>query len=207
MSPDLQLVNTFNTLTQNLFDLSKGGLEQQSVLTILKMADQLRSIALTAEQLHTHIQATLPNSLTDEAQRSTLQKNQALLSQIISQCKGEGQAGYSIKKLWSDLNQWRSQFEKLQKQVEAAETQQALQIECQQIHQQTQTLQHQAIISTLEDQRKLDLLRHLIELEKNLRVIEQNLQGGKRDGLEDRQKLDEVKRAIEDVRLTYQLTG
>ncbi|NJL20629.1 MAG: hypothetical protein HC895_07130 [Leptolyngbyaceae cyanobacterium SM1_3_5] len=99
----------------------------------------------------------------------------------------------------------RSQFDKLQRQAQAAETQQALQAECRQLHQQAQALQHQAIGSALEDQRKLDLLRHLIELEKNLGAIEQGLQGGKRDGVEDRQKLDGVKRAIEDVRLTYGL--
>ena len=145
MTSDLQSVNVLNTLTQSLIDLSKGGLEQQSVLTLLKLTDQIRSLSQVGEQLHAHIQQTLADKLVDEEQRSSLQKNQALLLQIVSQCKGEGQSAYSVKKLWSDLNQWRSQFDKLLKQAEVAENQQALQVECRQLHQQTQALQQQAI--------------------------------------------------------------
>lgn len=205
--PSLPFVDALNTLTQNLIDVGKSGLMEQQVLTILKLADQIRSIAQAAEQVHSQVQETLPDKLTTQEQRSSLQTNQALLLQIITHAKGEGHSTYSVKKLSSDLNQWRSQFDKLQKQAEVAATQQALQAECQQLHQQAQALQHQAIGSPLEDQRKLDLLRHLIELEKNLEAIERELQSGKRDGLEDRQKLDKVKQAIEEIRLTYGWMG
>jgi hypothetical protein len=205
MSLDVsQGLNSLTSLTQNLFDISKGGLEQHSVIAVLKLAEHMRSTAQVCEQLYRYTEEILTAKLVSEEQRSIVQKSQTQLLQLVNYCQGKGHDPYSVKKLWSDLNQWRAQFEKILRQIDDLETRHAVQQECQQLQQHTQALQHQAICAQLEDQRKLELLRHLIELEKSLTAIEQSLQND-RLGHEDRAKLDGVRRAIEDVRLTYGL--
>lgn len=206
-APMTQSLQSLTLLSQALTDLSKGGLEHQPIDSLLKVADQIRSIAQVGEPLQAQIQASLTELLQEEQQQVALQRSQALLLEIVSQCKGMGQPACSLKKLGSDLRQWQAQVEKLLRQVEQITMQQSLQTECQHLYQRTQDMQHQAIALELENPRKLDLLRQLIDLEKNVGAIEQGLQRGKRDGQEDQEKLAQVKRAIEDMQLTYGLAA
>lgn len=201
-----QSLQSLTLLSQELTDLSKGGLEHQPIDILLKVADQIRSIAQVGEPLQAQIQVSLTELLQEE-QQAALQRSQALLLEIVSQCKGMGQPACSLKKLGSDLRQWQAQVENLLRQVEQITMQQSLQTECQHLYQKTQDMQHQAIALELENPRKLDLLRQLIDLEKNVGAIEQGLQRGKRDGQEDQEKLAQVKRAIEDMQLTYGLAA
>lgn len=193
-----------NLLTQNLSETIRGGLEQQTVSTVLKLAEQIRSIAQSSFQLYIDIQAVIASKLVDETQQAALQKSQNLLLEIMNQCKGTATSPWSLKKLGSDLSQWKLQFEKILRLVEEIEARQTLQQECQHLYQQTQELQHQTIDSTLEKQRKLDLVKQLIEMEKGLVAIEQNLQHKTRNGHEDRVKLDQVKQAIDEVYVAYE---
>lgn len=201
-SNSLELLNRLQTLTQGLLEISVGGLEQQSIATVLKLADGVRSIAQIGEQFHAHIQTTLAAKLTSEKQQTTLKKSQMQLLQIVQHCKGEGQSTYLVKKLGSDLMQWELQFKKVLNMVEEIDARQTFQATCQGLHQQAQDFQQQAIASNLENQRKLELVRHLIELEKNLSAIEQRVESSS-NGHEDQHQLDGIKQLIASMRSTY----
>lgn len=200
-SPDSSRVGfgTLDALTQQLTEFNKGGLEQPIAL-LLKLADLVRAIGLECEQLHTHVNQAISPQVSGSS-REAFDRCQRQLVQIIAHCKGDGQASVSVKKLWSDLEQWRRDFVNIQRQVEETETQQGLQQECQTLSQEVKQLQEGLLKLSLDDHEKLDRLKRLIEIEQRVGAVGKSLDvSTSTGGLHARQQLEALRQEVQGIR-------
>ena len=186
-------------LTQQLTEFNQGGLEQP-IATLLKLADIVRGIGQECEQLHTHINQAFSPQVSG-AGRDAFDRCQTQLEQIIVHCKGDGQSPISVKKLWSNLEQWRRDFVKIQRQVEETETQQGLQQACQALKQEVKQLQEGLLKLSLDDHQKLDRLKRLIEIEQRVGAVSKSLDvSTSTGGLHAKQQLETLRQEVQGIR-------
>lgn len=200
-SPDSSQVgfSKLDGLTQQLTEFNQGGLDQ-SVATLLRLADIVRGIGLECEQLHTHINQAFSPQLRGTG-RDTFDRCQTQLEQIIVHCKGNGQSPISVKKLWSNLEQWRRDFVKIQRQIEDTETQQGLQQACQALKQEVKQLQEGLLRLPLDDHQKLDRLKRLIEIEQRVGAVGKSLEvSTSTGGLHAKQQLETLRQEVQGIR-------
>ncbi len=198
------VLDQLDAKAQDLLSLSSSSLEQQSVATLLKVVAQVDAIAQVCEQTRDRL-LSLASEALPEPLSTELHHSQSQLEQIIQQCRGEATPSASLKKVRSDLNQWRLHFSTLIKQLNEIKHRRTMQAECLRLYQETKTFQNRALLLRLDSERKLDLLKQLLDLEQGLTIVQQHLDVSDRTGLQEQQRLDSFKRAIADLGSTYGL--
>ncbi|MGB3519252.1 MAG: hypothetical protein WBA43_22570 [Elainellaceae cyanobacterium] len=199
-----QVLDQLDTKAQALLRLNSSSLEQQSVTSLRNIVAQMDAIAHSCEHIRDRIleltAESLPDPLQDEVCSSQLQ-----LDRIIQQCRGEAIPPVSVKKVRSDLNQWRLGFSALLKKIADVDRRRTMQKDCKRLYQATKTLQSRALVLRIDQDQKLDVLKQLLHVEQGLLAVQQHLDRSDRTGLQEQQRLELLKRAIADVGSTYGL--
>ncbi|WP_204150196.1 hypothetical protein [Leptolyngbya sp. CCY15150] len=199
-----QVLDQLDTKAQALLRLNSSSLEQQSVTSLRNIVAQMDAIAHSCEHIRDRILDLTAESLPDPLQDEVC-SSQGQLDRIIQQCRGETIPSASVKKVRSDLNQWRIGFSVLLKKIADVERRRTMQRDCTRLYQATKTLQSRALSLRIDHDQKLDVLKQLLDVEQGLLAVQHHLDMSDRTGLQEQQRLESFKRAIADLGSTYGL--
>ncbi|NET13940.1 MAG: hypothetical protein F6K08_14410 [Okeania sp. SIO1H6] len=163
--------------TEELTELGDSRLSQETVESILSIAQVITEIGQKCNSFQVEIQQQLEPRATEVNQIERLKKVQEQLSRIIEVTQGSARPSKTIQDLISSLNKWRENFLDMRDKIEIAEQEVRVKQKRLNLDLELKDMQNKVLNSSYNNTQKLELLKDLLNFEKQLQSFPNSFQG------------------------------
>lgn len=186
--------------TEELTELGDSRLSQETVESILSIAQVMTEIGQNCNGFQVEIQQQLEPRATAVSQIETLKKVQEQLSRIIEVTQGSARPSKTIQDLISSLNKWRENFIAMLHKIEIAEQEVRVKQKRLNLDLELKDMQNKVLNSSYNNAQKLELLKELLSFEKKLQSFPDSFQGAANwKNLE--QEIDQLTEQVQAVKI------
>ncbi len=163
--------------TEELTELGDSRLSQETVESILSIAQVMTKIGENCNSFQVEIQQQLEPRAIEVNQIERLKKVQEQLSRIIEVTQGSARPSKTIQDLISSLNKWRENFLDMRDKIEIAEQEVRVKQKRLNLDLELKDMQNKVLNSSYNNTQKLELLKELLNFEKQLQSFPNSFQG------------------------------
>ena len=163
--------------TEELIELGGSRLSQETVESILSIAQVMTEIGQECDRFRVEIQQQLEPRAKAVTQTETLEKVQEQLNRIIEVTQGGARPSKTVHDLISSIRKWRENFVAVLHQIEIAEQEARVKEKRLNLDLELKELQNTVLNSSYNNAQKLDFLKELLALENHLQSLQNSFQG------------------------------
>lgn len=163
--------------TEELTELGGSRLSQETVESILSIAQIITEIGQNCDRFQTEIQQQLEPRAQAVTQTKRLETVQEQLSRIIEVTQNGARPSKTVHDLVTSLNKWRENFLVMLHKIENYEQEARVQEKRLNLDLELKEIQNRVLNSNYDNARKLDLIKELLTLENQLQSLHQSFHG------------------------------
>ncbi|MEL7038230.1 MAG: hypothetical protein AAFO04_21825 [Cyanobacteria bacterium J06592_8] len=185
--------------TEELIELGGSRLSQETVESILSIAQVITEIGKDCDRFRLEIQQQLEPRAKAVTQTETLEKVQEQLNRIIEVSQGGDRPSKTVQDFASSVSKWRENFVTVLHKIEIAEQEARVKEKQLNLSLELKELQNTVLNSSYNNAQKLERLKELLTLENHLQSLQHSFQGAA-NWKDLEREINQLAEQVEDVK-------